>query len=806
MQRDPQEIYLDCNATTHVIPEARRAVQQVMEDQFGNPSSSHLAGIRAKSVLEETRAAAARYLGVRPDSLIFTSGATEGIQLAVFSALIEGVSRIRSGDASRTVLLYGATEHKAVPEALRHWNQVLGNLFEVRAVRVDSDGRIDTSDLSNQLSTALLVCTMAANNETGVFQDLQALERIIRSHGNSVLWLVDSVQALGKLPIHYSQVSIDYAPFSGHKLYAPKGTGLLYVRPGTPITPMNVGGGQEKGLRSGTENLPGVAAMGAVFRLLEQQKESSQRVGSFCSEAELFEYRSLLKNALLSAFPSAKFASRDEVSIPTTLNFAVPGLTSRDLLDVFDAAGVRVSAGSACNSNIGKAPRSHVLDAMGLDPWRSEGAVRLSWGLATSQEEIQRAIQAIHRASRALSSSCIRVSSDAFQETSRAFDGVLQLRAGGANTWILVGAKASQCVIIDPLPELTDRLIQFVTCQKLEVLGVLDTHSHADHESSRSFLIQELSRVGFEVPSTPNLLGWPENHSALTSIEIRGRTYPALRFETSNEGALRWLVQVPTPGHTSDSQSYLWMSRGSTYPTFDLLEVDALFCGDLILAGGLGRTDFLSSDSEAMISSLQLLDHLLSDRTVVCPAHDYENTFATSWGAEKSSPQSLLRPALIALDRDSQARFVNEKKRVDQNLSAGVCVNPKDSGAQVLCGVVSAVSASLQVNQIASGGLPAFLRKTPSVRVIDVREPHEHELMQNWDSFLGGSHSVLNVPLSRFVNFSSEILKELQEQGELPPMVFLCRSGNRSLQAVRSLQRLGVSSAWTLEGGFALNT
>ena len=375
------EIYLDANATTPVLPQARDAALAVMAASFGNPSSTHAAGLRARRLLDDARAAARRVLGVSDGRVVFTSGATEGIQTAVLSALgalrrrMEGV-----GLPQRPTLLYGATEHKAVPEALRHWSALLGLDLPVHAIPVHRDGRHDLDWLRARAPDAGLVCTMAANNETGVVSDLDGIAAALA--GSPALCLVDSVQALGKVPLRLAERRIDYAPFSGHKLYAPKGVGLLYVRDGAPFTPLQAGGGQEDTLRGGTENMPGIAAFGAVLRALEEG-------GVFLEHAELEAARGRLAAALQDAFEGVVFNAPLEHSLPTTLNFSVPGVGSRQLIVLFDAAGLRVSGGSACSAT--KAEPSPVLEAMGLPDWQTRCAVRLSIGAAERPEVVDEA-------------------------------------------------------------------------------------------------------------------------------------------------------------------------------------------------------------------------------------------------------------------------------------------------------------------------------------------------------------------------------------------------------------------------------
>lgn len=373
----PMEIYLDANATTAVLPAARQAALAAMADDFGNPSSIHGSGLKARALVDQVRASARRVLDAPDGQLFFTSGATEGIQTSVLSALCELRRRRDAGDSTAQALLYGATEHKAVPQALQHWNALLGLNLPVLAIPVDGNGRHDLAWLRQHAATAGLVCTMAANNETGVISDLDGIAGVLR--GSAALWLVDGVQALGKLPLQLIERRIDYAPFSGHKFYAPKGIGLLYVRAGAPFTPLLTGGGQEGGLRGGTENIAGIAALGAALRAWESGNV-------FQAPAALAAHRALLEQALHEAFPGLVFNAGAAPCLPTTLNFAVRGVSSRLLLDLFDAADLRVSGGSACSA--AKAEPSYVLQAMGLPEWQTQAAVRLSFGAMDSPEFI----------------------------------------------------------------------------------------------------------------------------------------------------------------------------------------------------------------------------------------------------------------------------------------------------------------------------------------------------------------------------------------------------------------------------------
>jgi cysteine sulfinate desulfinase/cysteine desulfurase-like protein/rhodanese-related sulfurtransferase len=391
------EIYLDANATSATLPAAIAAAEDALRERYGNPSSGHAAGLRARAMLDAVRTRARRLLGAGAGQLTFTSGATEAIQTAVLSALCDVRARRQNGEQAGELLLYGATEHKAVPECLAHWNRLLGTGLVLQALPVDGDGRHRLDVLRALAPRAALVCTMAANNETGVVSDLAGIEAVLAECAPAALWMVDSVQALGKLRLDLAATRIDYAPFSGHKLYAPKGIGLLYVRAGAPYTALMMGGGQEGGQRSGTENMAGIAALGAVLAALEDG-------ATFRTHQQLAGFRDDLAAALRRAFPGVVFNMPFAHSLPTTLNFSVPGLAGRELLDLFDAAGVRVSAGSACSAS--KAAPSYVLDAMGLPAWRAAAAVRMSFGPMADDALIAAACARIERCGAALRADC----------------------------------------------------------------------------------------------------------------------------------------------------------------------------------------------------------------------------------------------------------------------------------------------------------------------------------------------------------------------------------------------------------------
>jgi len=739
------EIYLDCNATTPVLPQARQAALAAMADDFGNPSSIHSTGLRARSLIDDVRARARRVLGAPTGRLLFTSGATEGIQTAVLSALVGLRDRRARGEAVPALLLYGATEHKAVPESLRHWNALLELGLDVQAIPVGQDGRHDLAWLRERAPRAGLVCTMAANNETGVVSDLDGLAGVLA--GSPALWLVDGVQALGKLALRLAERRIDYAPFSGHKLYAPKGIGLLYVREGAPFTPLMAGGGQEAAQRSGTENMTGVAALGAVLAALEDG-------GTFRDAATLASFRDRLARALLDAFPTLVFNAPPALCLPTTLNFSVPGLPSKLLLDLFDAADVRVSGGSACSAS--KAQPSYVLQAMGLPAWQTASAVRLSFGPAADEAFITAACERIRACGRSLRESCLLPSAP----KSLPREGLTRFIVDGACCYLLADAASRRCVVIDPLPELTERLAALLRCQGYTLAAVLDTHSHGDHASSAAELRAALTEM-MDDAGPLDALGWPEDARELRLGE-------------------RVLTRLSIPGHTADSTAYL------------LHDPDGLrlaFVGDTVMPGALGRSDFDQSEPLAFGASLLKLAQVVGSTTLLLPAHDYDDRFASTLATERRTQPLLARMLGGGLDA---AAFAAAKAELERGLGQSDC-------ATLACGARVEPHGEVAGSDLVPEQLLALVERQPELLLVDVREAYEQRL---------GHAPELVAPRARHQAIPlSQLLLALPDWLALPattPVVFYCRSGNRSAQAARALRRLGHEQAWSLAGGLAL--
>jgi cysteine desulfurase len=362
-------IYLDYNATTPLCDEARAAMLPYLDKFFGNPSSVHAAGREARAAVDNARDKLAALLRVKPNELIFTSGATESCNLGVLG--LAGRHPRRGGHIIST-----KTEHHAVLHSIEHLEKREG--FEVTWLKVSRDGIVDVDQLTESIRPETrLVSTMAANNETGVIQPLPEISQICRERG--VLLHSDMVQAFGKVSVDLSLV--DAASFAAHKFYGPKGVGFLFLRSGLSIQPIMFGGAHENERRPGTENVAAIAGMAAAaeFALRDRAAEQDRQA----------RLRDELWTRIAENVPDAKQNAVRAPRLANTLNVSLLGLDSEMLLIALDLEGVCASSGSACM--VGSVVASHVLLAMGLPIERARSAVRFSVGKWTTAEEIERA-------------------------------------------------------------------------------------------------------------------------------------------------------------------------------------------------------------------------------------------------------------------------------------------------------------------------------------------------------------------------------------------------------------------------------
>ena len=363
-------IYLDYAATTPVRPEVLEAMTPFFGARFGNPSSVHRWGRDARTALDEARSRVAVCLHAQPDEIVFTSGGTEGDNLAII-----GPWRTRRLHG-RNAVVTSPTEHKAVLEVV---HQVAREGGEERLLSVAADGCVRLDNLDAMLDAQVAVCSvMWINNEIGVVQDVPAIGA--RAHAVGALMHTDAVQAFGKLTIDVTTLPLDLLSLSGHKIGAPKGIGAMYIRRGTPFAPLFHGGSQDRGRRPGTENVAFAVglAVAAELQLAERAAEC----------ARLCAMRDALQAAIVLRVPDAVVHGASALRAPHILNISVPGTDSESLLMALDLAGIAASGGSACQS--GSVSPSHVLSAMGVSRSLAGAAVRLSVGAHTSDADIAR--------------------------------------------------------------------------------------------------------------------------------------------------------------------------------------------------------------------------------------------------------------------------------------------------------------------------------------------------------------------------------------------------------------------------------
>jgi cysteine desulfurase len=369
----PDPIYLDHAATTPVREEVFEAMKPFFGPRFGNPSSTHRWGREARAALDEARERVATCLGARADEVCFTSGGTEGDNLAILGAW-------RHARASgRNAIVTTPIEHKAILGAV---HQAAAEGAEERMLAVDSDGVVISESFAELVNDAVAVCSvMWVNNEIGTIQALPDLSDRAKSAG--AVMHTDAVQAFGKVHIDASKQSFDLLSISGHKIGAPKGIGALFIRRGTHLEPLMHGGSQDRGRRPGTENVAYAVGLAAASELAIAEHETECR--------RLGDLRDRLQAAILERVPDAIIHARGAERAPHVLNVSVPGTDSESLLMGLDLKGIAASGGSACQS--GSVSPSHVLLAIGVKPELAGAAIRMSLGSLTNEECVNRVSQ-----------------------------------------------------------------------------------------------------------------------------------------------------------------------------------------------------------------------------------------------------------------------------------------------------------------------------------------------------------------------------------------------------------------------------
>ncbi len=369
-------VYLDNNATTAVAPEVREAMATYFTAEYFNPSSAYDRASPAAQAIKKARATLAHFLGdVDPSEILFTSCATESLNTALYGA-------VRANPARRHVVTT-AVEHPAVYEVCK---DLARSGLDVTFLPVDRAGNLDLRGFIQALRPdTLIVAIMHANNETGVLFPIEQLARITKETDPAILFLTDATQTAGKLPLDLRGAlsNVDLLAFSGHKLYAPKGVGALFIRRGTPVRPFMVGGHQEGGRRAGTENVPYIAGLARAVELAQEDHEAV--------EARIRRLRDRLEEGLQARIPCVEVNGQGAPRIPNTCNLSVHFIEGEGMLYQLNAHGICASSGSACTS--GSLEPSHVLQAMHVPFTAVHGSVRLSLGRYNTDEDVDRALE-----------------------------------------------------------------------------------------------------------------------------------------------------------------------------------------------------------------------------------------------------------------------------------------------------------------------------------------------------------------------------------------------------------------------------
>lgn len=360
-------VYLDHSATTPIRPEVLEAMYPYFMDVFGNASSIHAFGQQAKKALEDSREKVAAILGAMPEEIVFTSGGTEATNLAIKGAL---QAHPRRGNQ----IITSSIEHHATLHTCQHLE---GEGFQVIYLPVDQHGKVDPGDVKKAITDrTVLVSIMHVNNEVGTIEPIKEIGEITRTRG--VLFHTDAVQSVGKLPVHVDRLKVDFLSLSGHKIYGPKGIGVLYARKGVPLEPLFQGGHHEWNRRPGTENIPAIVGLARAMELAEGEMDAISAREKNLSSSLWGAIQTRIEGVYMNGHPLDR--------VPPILNVAFDFVDGESVILNLDLKGIAVSTGSACTS--GALEPSHVLLAMGVPPGRAQGAVRFSLGRETTQEEL----------------------------------------------------------------------------------------------------------------------------------------------------------------------------------------------------------------------------------------------------------------------------------------------------------------------------------------------------------------------------------------------------------------------------------
>ncbi|KZX15945.1 cysteine desulfurase IscS [Methanobrevibacter cuticularis] len=376
-------IYMDHAATAPVRKEVLEAMEPYFTKYFGNPSTFYTVGREAKKAMEESREKVAELIGANPEEIIFTTGGTQSDNIAIKGIVLKNKNKGNH-------IITSQIEHPAVIETCKYLEK---NGFEVTYLPVYEEGIIKIEDLKEAITDkTILITIMHVNNEIGTIQPIAEIGKIAKE--NKIKFHTDAVQSVGKIPVDVNELNVDLLSMSGHKIYGPKGIGALYIRKRTRLEPILHGGGQEKDLNPGTENVSGIVGLGKACEIAKEELEYNQKY--------LTKLRDMLIEGILSNIEES-YLNGDLINkVPGTANFHFVGIEGEGLVLLLDGKGIAASTGSACSSK--KLEASHVLKAIGLEDVDSHGSLRLTLGSENTEEEVTKVIQATEEAVKRLRS------------------------------------------------------------------------------------------------------------------------------------------------------------------------------------------------------------------------------------------------------------------------------------------------------------------------------------------------------------------------------------------------------------------
>jgi cysteine desulfurase len=402
-----KRIYLDHAATTPIDKRVLSVMQKISSEAYGNPSSIHKEGVEAKKVLSEARKDIADCIGANPDEIIFTSGGTESNNLAIFGAVnlpphlsppleqgrrtdVDGRSPSLSSEGRVGVgwfphIIVSSIEHPSVLECVRELEK---RGAEVTYVPVGNDGIVSPKDVKEALrENTALVSVMYANNEIGTIQPIAEIAKVIRHSKSKPLFHTDACQAANYLDMNVLRLGVDLMTFNASKMYGPKGVGALFVKRGIKISPVIFGGGQEKGIRSGTENVAGVKGFAEAMRITERMKAKES--------ARLTKLRDLFIKEILKKIPAAVLNGNAENRLPNNVNISISDIDAESYVISLDARGIAASTGSACANIAHDGKVSHVVESLGFGRDRAASSLRFTLGRNTTKEEVEKAVKVL---------------------------------------------------------------------------------------------------------------------------------------------------------------------------------------------------------------------------------------------------------------------------------------------------------------------------------------------------------------------------------------------------------------------------